>query len=133
MASKKNLFTIGHSTHPLEAFLGLVGQHGIEALVDIRRFPGSKKYPHFNSDTLLPPCRSRAWNTNGLKPWEVVGTSSVMNPRTWAWKTKDLEITPTTCSPRSSGKGSRNCSRSPGKNGRQSFVRKGSSGDAIAD
>jgi uncharacterized protein (DUF488 family) len=52
MTSKMNLLTIGHSTHPLEAFLGLLGQHGVEALVDIRRFPGSKKYPHFNRDNL---------------------------------------------------------------------------------
>lgn len=46
------LFTIGHSTHPLDGFLGLLARHGIEALADIRRFPGSKKYPHFNRDHL---------------------------------------------------------------------------------
>lgn len=26
------LFTIGHSTHPLDRFLGLLARHGIEAL-----------------------------------------------------------------------------------------------------
>ena len=46
------LFTIGHSTHPLEEFLKLLARHGIEALADIRRFPGSRKYPHFNRDRL---------------------------------------------------------------------------------
>ena len=46
------LFTIGHSTHPLDRFLALLNQHGIEALVDIRRFPGSRKYPHFSRDNL---------------------------------------------------------------------------------
>src|SRR3954454_24595834 len=53
-----HLFTIGHSTHPLDEFLGLLARHGIEALADIRRFPGSRKYPHFNRDSLaraLPP------------------------------------------------------------------------------
>jgi uncharacterized protein (DUF488 family) len=47
-----NLFTIGHSTHPLDRFLALLAQHEIEALVDIRRFPGSRKHPHFNRDHL---------------------------------------------------------------------------------
>jgi uncharacterized protein (DUF488 family) len=46
------LFTIGHSTHPLDGFLKLLGRHGIEALADIRRFPGSRKYPHFNRECL---------------------------------------------------------------------------------
>ena len=46
------LFTIGHSTHPLDRFLKVLARHGIEALADIRRFPGSRKYPHFNRDHL---------------------------------------------------------------------------------
>ena len=46
------LFTIGHSNHPLDRFLGLLAQHRIEALVDIRRFPGSRKHPHFNQSNL---------------------------------------------------------------------------------
>jgi uncharacterized protein (DUF488 family) len=46
------LFTIGHSTHPLDGFLKLLARHEIEALADIRRFPGSRKYPHFNRDCL---------------------------------------------------------------------------------
>ena len=46
------LFTIGHSTHPLDRFLALLVQHGIEVLADIRRFPGSRKLPHFNQDNL---------------------------------------------------------------------------------
>ena len=52
MTSKTKLFTIGYSTHPLERFLALLAQHGVEALVDIRRFPGSRKFPQFNQDDL---------------------------------------------------------------------------------
>jgi uncharacterized protein (DUF488 family) len=37
---------------PLDRFLALLGQHEVEALVDIRRFPGSRKHPHFNRDNL---------------------------------------------------------------------------------
>ncbi len=47
------LFTIGHSTHPLDQFLALLAEHGIEVLVDIRRFPGSRKFPHFHQDQLV--------------------------------------------------------------------------------
>jgi uncharacterized protein (DUF488 family) len=46
------LFTIGHSTHSLDRFLALLASHRIEALADIRRFPGSRKFPHFNQDNL---------------------------------------------------------------------------------
>ena len=47
-----HLYTIGHLTHSLDGFLGLLTRHGIEALADIRRYPGSSKYPHFNRDNL---------------------------------------------------------------------------------
>jgi uncharacterized protein (DUF488 family) len=49
----KQLFTIGHSNHPLDRFLALLAQHKIKALVDIRRFPSSRKHPHFNQDNLV--------------------------------------------------------------------------------
>jgi uncharacterized protein (DUF488 family) len=49
---QRPLYTIGHSTHSLDRFLGLLARHGIEALADIRRYPGSRKYPHFNRDSL---------------------------------------------------------------------------------
>ena len=47
-----SIFTIGHSNHPLDRFLALFAQHKVEALVDIRRFPGSRKHPHFHRDNL---------------------------------------------------------------------------------
>ena len=46
------VLTIGHSNHPLDRFLALLARHEVEALVDIRRFPGSRKHPHFNRDSL---------------------------------------------------------------------------------
>jgi uncharacterized protein (DUF488 family) len=49
-----SLFTIGHSTHPLDRFLALLAQQNIEALLDVRRFPGSRKHPHFNRDNFAP-------------------------------------------------------------------------------
>jgi uncharacterized protein (DUF488 family) len=51
------IWTIGHSTRTLQAFLDLLGEYRIEAIADVRRFPGSRRYPHFASDalaTMLP-------------------------------------------------------------------------------
>jgi len=49
---KMSVFTIGHSTHPIEQFLALLAQHDIESLADIRRFPSSRKFPQFNREQL---------------------------------------------------------------------------------
>ena len=52
MQEKRCIWTIGHSTHPLEEFIEWLKAHRIEALTDIRRYPGSRRYPHFNKDAL---------------------------------------------------------------------------------
>jgi uncharacterized protein (DUF488 family) len=46
------IFTIGHSTRSQDEFLTLLGEQTIELLADIRRYPGSKRYPHFGSDAM---------------------------------------------------------------------------------
>src|SRR4051812_37275398 len=47
-----SIWTIGHSTRTLAEFIGMLQSFQIELVVDIRRFPGSKRYPHFNKDAL---------------------------------------------------------------------------------
>jgi uncharacterized protein (DUF488 family) len=49
---RPGIFTIGHSSRTLAEFLGLLAESGIRALVDVRSFPGSRAYPHFNSEAL---------------------------------------------------------------------------------
>jgi uncharacterized protein (DUF488 family) len=44
--------TVGHSTRPLADFLALLHGHGIAAVADVRRFPGSRRHPHFVRDAL---------------------------------------------------------------------------------
>ncbi len=46
------LWTVGHSTHPIEGFLELLRAHGITRIADVRRFPGSRAHPHFNPEAL---------------------------------------------------------------------------------
>lgn len=48
----KTLWTIGHSTRAWAEFLALLEHSGIEALADVRHYPGSRKYPHFNAEPL---------------------------------------------------------------------------------
>lgn len=46
------VWTIGHSTRALQVFLDLLAGHGIQAVADVRRFPGSKRHPQFAQDAL---------------------------------------------------------------------------------
>ncbi len=46
------IFTIGHSTHEIDTFLGLLSQHGISAVADVRSTPASRFNPQFNRDAL---------------------------------------------------------------------------------
>jgi hypothetical protein len=51
------ILTIGHSTHPIEQFVELLRQHGVEQLVDIRTIPRSRHNPQFNSEALAKAVR----------------------------------------------------------------------------
>jgi uncharacterized protein (DUF488 family) len=46
------IFTVGHSTHPIERFVALLQQHGIEVLADVRSTPFSRFNPQFNRSSL---------------------------------------------------------------------------------
>jgi uncharacterized protein (DUF488 family) len=45
-------WTIGHSTRTIEEFLAALTAHGISLVVDVRKLPGSRKYPQFNQEEL---------------------------------------------------------------------------------
>ena len=44
-----SIFTIGHSNHSAEKFVGLLKRHGIEIVADVRSQPYSRHAPHFNA------------------------------------------------------------------------------------
>lgn len=46
------LWTIGHSNHLLDTFLDLLGRYQLEAVVDVRRFPGSRRQPQYSRERL---------------------------------------------------------------------------------
>lgn len=49
---KDHIYTVGHSTQPLEKFVSLLKRHGITALCDIRSLPYSRINPQFNREVL---------------------------------------------------------------------------------
>jgi uncharacterized protein (DUF488 family) len=70
------MWTIGHSTRSLEAFVALLHAHGIERLVDVRRFPRSRRHPHFNTDAL-----AEALPALGLAYRHLPGLGGFRRPR----------------------------------------------------
>lgn len=51
-AGKPVVWTVGHSNRTWQAFLALLVSAGIEQIVDVRRFAGSRRWPHFSGEAL---------------------------------------------------------------------------------
>lgn len=51
-AEPVTVFTIGHSTRAFDEFVALLRAHDVKAVADVRRYPRSRKFPHFNDDAL---------------------------------------------------------------------------------
>jgi uncharacterized protein (DUF488 family) len=49
---QKIIYTIGHSTRTFGEFIGLLQTFSIEMLMDVRSYPRSRRYPHFNKENL---------------------------------------------------------------------------------
>jgi uncharacterized protein (DUF488 family) len=52
MLAPMQVWSVGHSTHPLDAFAALLAAHGIETLVDVRTAPKSRRHPQFRAEAL---------------------------------------------------------------------------------
>jgi uncharacterized protein (DUF488 family) len=50
--SSPAIWTVGHSTRSAREFVQILTSHKIESLIDVRTFPGSRRYPHFNREVL---------------------------------------------------------------------------------
>jgi uncharacterized protein (DUF488 family) len=46
------VFTVGHGTRPIDELLEVLGEADVRTLVDVRRFPGSRRHPQFNQPAL---------------------------------------------------------------------------------
>jgi uncharacterized protein (DUF488 family) len=52
MGKAVRVWTIGHSTRPGDQFVQLLVAHQLEAVADVRRYPGSRRGPQFTRDAL---------------------------------------------------------------------------------
>lgn len=50
----RTLWTVGHSTKSADEFVALLRAHSIGGVADVRRFPGSRRHPHFSRERLEP-------------------------------------------------------------------------------
>jgi uncharacterized protein (DUF488 family) len=77
MSAAPTLYTIGHGSRELPAFLGVFAAHRIECLVDVRAYPSSKRHPHF-ARAALEPALAKA----GIRyVWEGAALGGMRRPR----------------------------------------------------
>ena len=66
----RTVYTIGHGSRPLEEFIGRLLHADIGCLVDVRAYPGSRRYPYFGRTELAHSlCESKidyAWEGQAL-------------------------------------------------------------------
>ena len=51
--TRKEIWTIGHSTHPLDELVEMLKSFHIDVVADVRSYPGSRKFPQFNKENLM--------------------------------------------------------------------------------
>jgi len=52
------IYTIGHGTRPLEELVGCLLDAGVQTVVDVRRYPGSRRHPQFGQEPLAEAVRA---------------------------------------------------------------------------
>ncbi|MQA75643.1 MAG: DUF488 family protein [Solirubrobacterales bacterium] len=57
MDAPREILTVGHSTHSIDDFLALLGGADVEAIADVRRYPGSRRNPQFGAAALAASLR----------------------------------------------------------------------------
>ncbi|MDQ2977086.1 MAG: DUF488 domain-containing protein [Acidobacteriota bacterium] len=79
------IWTVGHSTRSAEEFNEILSSHGIGTLVDVRSFPGSRRYPHFNKSELSGTLEAAGIDYLHLR--ELGGRRKPSpNPKNTAWR-----------------------------------------------
>jgi uncharacterized protein (DUF488 family) len=79
------IWTIGHSTRPLEEFLALLTASSIEAIADVRSFPASRKFPQYGKEALAATLARHATGYHWLPALGGRRRTSPGSPNT-AWR-----------------------------------------------
>jgi uncharacterized protein (DUF488 family) len=72
----RTIWTIGHSTHSISEFIGMLKNFDIELLADVRNFPGSRRFPHFTKENL-----EKSLSENGIAYEHLKALGGRRNPR----------------------------------------------------
>jgi uncharacterized protein (DUF488 family) len=70
------IWSLGHSTRPIDAFLAMLTGHGIDRLADIRTIPQSRRHPQFGQAAL-----ARATGDAGIRYVHLPGLGGLRKPR----------------------------------------------------
>jgi uncharacterized protein (DUF488 family) len=87
--AQREVLTVGHSTHELDAFVELVRRSGARTVADVRRFPGSRRMPWFGSEPLAAALRAAGIDYTHIP--ELGGRRSGRTGVNAAWRVKAFE------------------------------------------
>ena len=91
------VFTVGHSTLPIERFIALLHAYGIRRLADVRTVPRSRRNPQFNADALASALRAETIEYVPLPRHSAACVTRARIRRTRVGATKAFAATQTTC------------------------------------
>jgi uncharacterized protein (DUF488 family) len=115
------MMTIGHSTLVIEAFLRALTENGVRRLVDVRRFPGSRRHPQFSQAALfrsleaagirrlwreglggrreaIPGSANTGWNNESFRGYaDYMQTEAFQAELDWLVGLKEIERTVVMC------------------------------------
>jgi hypothetical protein len=79
------IWTIGHSVRPIDEFTTALDAYDIELVADVRRFPGSRRLPHYSAPTLDAALRERGVSYKWLEALGGRRRADPMSPAN-AWR-----------------------------------------------
>jgi uncharacterized protein (DUF488 family) len=85
-APEGEVWTIGHSTHALPAFLHILQAYGIETVADVRRFPGSRRHPQFGAEALAASLQARGMDYHWFPDLGGRRRPDLLEPEGSAWR-----------------------------------------------
>lgn len=83
----KEIWTIGHSVHPVEELIIILQSFNIELVADVRSYPGSKRVPQFNKENLEKSLKEK--NIDYVHLPEIGGRRNALkDSKNSAWRNK---------------------------------------------